>query len=117
MVGSQVSYSRDTAREDKLVSISKVLLSNSRQLDTIESELLKIIKNHNDNSLASRKTTLTLLMIIDNIVTICNYEANLLQLAKFVEEERKTKYFAWSGNRVKDTKNKLCSQAVTVKFL
>ena len=57
----------------------------------------------------SRKTTLTLIMIIDNIVTICNYEANLLQLSKFVEGKRKKRYFVWSGNRLEDTKNKMDS--------
>jgi len=109
IVGPQGAYSQDSSKEDRLVSISKVLLSNSKQLDSIESELLRIVKNGDDDSLESRKTTLTLLMIIDNIVTICNYEANLLQLSKFVEGKRKTKYFIWSGNRLKDTKNKMHS--------
>jgi len=83
IVGPQGAYSQDSSKEDRLVSISKVLLSNSKQLDSIESELLKIVKNRNDDSLESRKTTLTLLMIIDNIVTICNYEANLLSLTSY----------------------------------
>lgn len=107
IAGPQGAYSQDSSREDRLVSISKVLLSNSQQLDSIESELLRIVKSGNDNSLESRKTTLTLLMIIDNIITICNYEANLFQLSKLVEEKRKKKFFIWSGNRLKDTKNKI----------
>lgn len=107
MVGPQGVYAQDTSKEDKLVSISKVLLSNANQLDGLETELLKIVKSGKDASLESRKTTLTLIMIIDNIVTICNYEANLLQLSKFIERKRKRKYFIWSGNRVEDTQNKM----------
>ena len=76
-------------------------------MNTIERDLLKIIKNKSDNSVDSRKTTLTLIMIIDNIITICNYEANLLQLSKFVEKKRKKKYFLWSRNRLEETKSKI----------
>ena len=46
-------------------------------------------------------------MIMDHIVSISNYEANLLQLAKFVENKRKNQYFVWSGNRLEETKNKI----------
>jgi hypothetical protein len=109
MLGLPGAYAQVSTKEDKLVSISKVLLSNAKQLDSIKSELLKTVSSGNDSSLESRKTTLTLMMIIDNIVTICNYEANLFQLSKFVEEERKKKYFVWSGNRLADTKDKMNS--------
>ena len=109
MVGQQGAYGQDSTKEDRLVSISKVLLSNAKQLDSIKNELLRIVKSGKDTSLESRKTTLTLIMIMDSIVTICNYEGNLFQLSKLVEEKRKKKYFIWSGNRLEDTKNKMNS--------
>ena len=109
MVTTHGAYAQESSKEDKLVSISKVLLSNAKQLDTIEGELLAIVKSGNDDSLESRKTTLTLIMICDHIVTICNYEGNLFQLSKFVEGKRKEKFFVWSGNRLRDTKDKVNS--------
>jgi len=107
LVVAQGVNAQEETKEDKLVSLSKVLLSNAKQLDSIGSELLTIVKSGNDTSMESRKTTLTLMMIIDHIVTICNYEANLLQLSKLVEEKRKRRFFIWSGNRLQDTKTKI----------